>query len=202
MSENIQPPNIEGFNLEAALTRLRGNWPRFYSLLMSFIDSNLDADTRMSQLINEQQWPEAQRLAHQLKGSAANLGADDLSLAAAHLEEALKLEQFQHAADLLTAFNQQITQLTNAKQQLLVFEASNHAVHNSKKNQLIELLIQLESQLHIDLSRSLQLLDKITALCENSEHQEFSANINAAFDSLNTAHLIDLCQHKRRQLES
>jgi signal transduction histidine kinase/CheY-like chemotaxis protein/HPt (histidine-containing phosphotransfer) domain-containing protein len=80
---------ISGIDTVTALKRTGGNRKRYESLLHRFADSQaaVVSDIRAALAANDA--PQAQRLAHSLKGAAANLGVVSLAEAAARVESAI-----------------------------------------------------------------------------------------------------------------
>jgi two-component system sensor histidine kinase/response regulator len=84
---------IPGFDTVTALKRTGGNRKRYESLLSRFADSQASvvSDVRAALAANDS--PTAQRLAHSLKGAAANLGSNTLAEVAAKAESAIDTKQ-------------------------------------------------------------------------------------------------------------
>ena len=84
---------ISGIDTAIALKRTGGNLKRYESLLHRFADSQtaVVSDIRAALVANDA--PTAQRLAHSLKGAAANLGATALAEVAAKAESAIDSNQ-------------------------------------------------------------------------------------------------------------
>jgi signal transduction histidine kinase/CheY-like chemotaxis protein len=80
---------IPGIDTATALKRAGGNRKRYESLLLRFADSQIAAIADIRDALAANDSPTAQRLAHSLKGAAANLGANSLADAAAQAESAL-----------------------------------------------------------------------------------------------------------------
>ncbi len=83
-------PTLTGIDLEQAIFRIGGNRKRYFEILRHFIDSQKQEMESLSGLIKEQDWVSATRVAHTLKGSAANLGLDELAQLAAKMENDLE----------------------------------------------------------------------------------------------------------------
>ena len=77
-------------DLVQGLSVVKGRWPAYRRLLRLFADSNGEHPARIRAALASGDHPEAQRLAHSLKGGAANLGLPGVSARAATLESALK----------------------------------------------------------------------------------------------------------------
>lgn len=84
---------IPGIDTATALKRTGGNRKRYESLLSRFAESQAGAigDIRNALAANDS--PTAERIAHSLKGAAANLGATSLAAAAARAEAAIDSKQ-------------------------------------------------------------------------------------------------------------
>jgi HPt (histidine-containing phosphotransfer) domain-containing protein len=89
---------ISGIDTATALKRTGGNLKRYESLLHRFADSQATvvSDIRAALIANDT--PTAQRLAHSLKGAAANLGVSALAEMAAKFESAIDSNQGIHLA--------------------------------------------------------------------------------------------------------
>ncbi|HEC20532.1 MAG TPA: response regulator [Gammaproteobacteria bacterium] len=83
-------PHLPGIDMIDGLDRLRGNWSAYRRILLSFADKQADAADRLEQFIEQDDWEEAARLAHTLKGSSGNLGAKHLYTASAALEQSCR----------------------------------------------------------------------------------------------------------------
>jgi len=85
-------PEIPGIDTQTALRRTGGNLRRYLSLLRRFAESQVGATEQIRAALNARDSAAAQRIAHSLKGAAANLGANALAAAAGGAETAIKTE--------------------------------------------------------------------------------------------------------------
>jgi signal transduction histidine kinase/DNA-binding response OmpR family regulator/HPt (histidine-containing phosphotransfer) domain-containing protein/HAMP domain-containing protein len=92
-SPATDPLVIPGVDTATALERTGGNRKRYESLLTRFADSQGDAIGNIRAALNVNDAPTAERIAHSLKGAAANLGATSLAEAAARAEAAIDSKQ-------------------------------------------------------------------------------------------------------------
>jgi two-component system, sensor histidine kinase and response regulator len=83
---------IPGIDTQSALKRTGGNRQRYESLLRRFADSQVGAVGEIRVALRAQDSDTAERIAHSLKGTAANLGANALARAAASGELAIKTQ--------------------------------------------------------------------------------------------------------------
>jgi signal transduction histidine kinase/DNA-binding response OmpR family regulator/HPt (histidine-containing phosphotransfer) domain-containing protein len=86
------PLEIPGIDTQSALKRTGGNRQRYVSLLRRFADSQMGAAGQIRAALKTQDSATAQRIAHSLKGAAANLGANALATAAGSAEVAIKTQ--------------------------------------------------------------------------------------------------------------
>ena len=81
---------IPGLDLADAMRRLQGNRPFLDRMLAQFQTDYADAGAQCRQLLAEGRQPEAERLAHTLKGVAANLSLPGIREAAGRLDQGLR----------------------------------------------------------------------------------------------------------------
>lgn len=84
-----EPLYIPSIDTSTALKRTGGNRKRYESLLSRFADSQAGAVGEIRAALTVNDSPTAERIAHSLKGAAANLGATTLAEAAARAEAAI-----------------------------------------------------------------------------------------------------------------
>jgi PAS domain S-box-containing protein len=88
--EEINLPEISGVDLEDGLKRVVGNRQLYRNLLLQFASKQADAPTQLSAAIQCGDRTLAERIAHTVKGVAANLGLPQVKTAAERLEKALR----------------------------------------------------------------------------------------------------------------
>ena len=95
-------PRLEGLDTDGGLRRCCGNTELYLRLLARFAGSHAGTLAALDAALAEDRHRDAERLAHTLHGSAANLGAEALRQAARDLETALRSGQpFADARDRL-----------------------------------------------------------------------------------------------------
>jgi CheY-like chemotaxis protein len=83
------PARIDGINLVVGLRRMLGRKPRYLSILRAFSESHLTTAQKIAAALETKDIDTAERIAHTIKGLAAQLGAEELSAKAALLEQAI-----------------------------------------------------------------------------------------------------------------
>jgi HPt (histidine-containing phosphotransfer) domain-containing protein len=99
LSRRGQPPTdplaalraIPGFDVDAGLSRL-GDVERYTELLLRFVTTSGESLVALRRALDGRDFATARRLAHTLKGAAANLGAVALAAEAAAVEESARRE--------------------------------------------------------------------------------------------------------------
>ena len=89
-SDAETPSQPGGLDLAGLRDRLHGNETLLWELLAIFVELEADAGRVVADMIAHGDVEGARRKAHDLKGSAANLGAIAISTSGAALEDALK----------------------------------------------------------------------------------------------------------------
>mgnify|MGYP000203196041 CR=1 FL=1 len=82
------PATLPGINIQDTLKRLNLSADVFKRILIGFLNNNKDTANNIKDLFEKKDWESLMRLAHSLKGSAGNIGANDLQDAAFQLEKA------------------------------------------------------------------------------------------------------------------
>jgi two-component system sensor histidine kinase/response regulator len=88
-AEKAAVPEIRGVNTRDGLARVGGNAGLYMRLLSRFRDEQAEAPARIREALEMGDREVAIRLAHTVKGVAANLGMEDVAAAAAELERSM-----------------------------------------------------------------------------------------------------------------
>ena len=109
-------PRLDGLDSAAGLKRTRGNRDLYVSLLKQFVMGFAAFGEELTLLIREGKFDDAQRLAHSLKGVAANVGAERVAHTAGVLEQVLKRGEATDVAltDVERELRPVVTQLAEA----------------------------------------------------------------------------------------
>ncbi|HET8704684.1 MAG TPA: Hpt domain-containing protein, partial [Pseudomonadales bacterium] len=111
------PDELPGIQIKKSISNLGGKKELFVKLLTMFIDNFGDSAARLRQAIQLQQWAEAERLAHSVKGSAGSLAAAELAEAAKHLELAFR-EKSGNYDNLVVEFDKKLHVVLGSVEQL------------------------------------------------------------------------------------
>lgn len=105
-SADSLPNYVEGIDLGQGLMRVSGNVKLYRHILIKLRDDYAGAGGELATLLDKGRTDEAQRLAHSIKGVAANVSATGLAAAAAGLETAIRVGDRPAWPERLAAFNQ------------------------------------------------------------------------------------------------
>jgi signal transduction histidine kinase/DNA-binding response OmpR family regulator len=94
---------LRGVNIEESLKRLVNNKNLFAKLLKQFYDQHRDMLAQIIELIENDNYNEAEKNCHMVKGIVANLGAESLFKALDCVDTSLKQSQRPNQEDLLNA---------------------------------------------------------------------------------------------------
>ena len=117
-------PEVPGFDLHAGLQCVGGNAQRLSSMLGRFAASYATVTADLQQCVAQENYPEARRLAHTLKGAAATLGGVDIAHAAQAVEHAMQ-RRCEAAGDAMATVD--LAELDAALQRALPALRSLHA---------------------------------------------------------------------------
>ncbi|MDL1963413.1 MAG: response regulator, partial [Deltaproteobacteria bacterium] len=107
------PERLPGINIQEALSVLNIDKDVFKHILIGFLKNNKESTNKLKNAFDEKDWESLVQLAHSLKGSAGNIGADKLYKAAHELEIAGRDEALTSALleTVETALNQVLESL-------------------------------------------------------------------------------------------
>ncbi len=109
------PRAIAGLNVDLGLRRVIGKKPLYLSMLRKFVAGQKSAIRQIQAALDGSDRNTAERLAHTLKGTAGNIGAEELQIAAGKLEAAIHDDLPRAAVDaLLTSPATLLEALVNA----------------------------------------------------------------------------------------
>ena len=95
------PDRLAGVDTELGLRRALGKKPLYLSILRKFVEGQADAPARITGALDGNDWQSAERHAHTLKGSAANIGATGVQEMAASIEASVRAHEAREAIDAL-----------------------------------------------------------------------------------------------------
>ncbi|MBF0620863.1 MAG: response regulator [Magnetococcales bacterium] len=188
--EEILPDTLAGFDLALGLKRVNNNKKLMKRLILKLVRDHSDVINRIDDALSADDQQLAIRLAHTIKGAAANLGALRLSSAASRLEKAFKSnEGVEVCANLTSQLSNTLNEVTLSAQQLEKsrYNQSNHSVSDSTSlsEMAREALRSLVSDVHRELTRnSMSVDDLLIALQEKLNDSSLSLGLKEVEQSV------------------
>lgn len=106
-------PEMLGVNVKEGLDRLQNNWELYKKLLITFRESNQNLVASIRVHIANEEFDEAQRIAHTLKGTSGNLSVDEVYTSAATLEKLCKEKNTAEITPSLSALDSVLNNVLN-----------------------------------------------------------------------------------------
>lgn len=104
----IDPNNFLEIDIKSTLLRTNNNQELLKKVLIMFSNTHSNDSDKFATFLSENNFSQIQALAHKLKGSAASIGANNLSSAASLLEKACKEKAYSECANLISETNQKL----------------------------------------------------------------------------------------------
>ncbi|EJE8559095.1 response regulator, partial [Vibrio vulnificus] len=82
-------PTLSGINIKEAIFNTGGNKESYLSILSRFLEMQLEELPMFKEVVEKEDWDMAARMAHTLKGAAANLGVTPLAQLAIKMEKSI-----------------------------------------------------------------------------------------------------------------
>ena len=111
-------PNLDGIDTASGMKRSGGNQQSYLKVLQQFRINKRQALEDIQAAIERSDYETARQKIHRVRGTAGNLGADELFQAATPLEQAVKERQIETLAPLMEAFRVQFQRVMKTLQQL------------------------------------------------------------------------------------
>ncbi|MCK5336409.1 MAG: response regulator, partial [Gammaproteobacteria bacterium] len=179
-------PDLPGINIEDGINRMRGNCKAFKRVLLSFLDKQADSAEDIEKHIQKYEWDEATQIAHTIKGSSGNIGAEQLHKDAAAVERACQDKNINTCKSLITVFASSLEEVIGGLTKLKNSEVSDtekeSAVINIDEDELNELMDKLLIFLDSDLGEARVLLENLQ---QQTKGSNWESSINNMLDALN-----------------
>ena len=172
------PATLPGINIQDTLKRLNLSADVFKRILIGFLNNNKDTANNIKDLFEKKDWESLMHVAHSLKGSAANIGANDLQDAAFQLEKASSKgsanpPEKNLADNVVTALSQVLESL--------------HTLADTEKGEPLDVKVET-----VDPAQVIPLLKQLADALELAEPVEITKYMDAVREHLNRSILQNL----------
>jgi HPt (histidine-containing phosphotransfer) domain-containing protein len=155
-SEEVQSVlELPGIDTRTGLFRVNHNRPLYLKLLNSFVRDFSSAHEQILKHLESNDRESAKRMAHSIKGVAANIGANALSSRAADLETAFSGEVLETQPELLKIFSMEMTRVMDGIRTI----AENAPTRSAKQKPSQALTVSEKESLLTTLETVRDLLD-------------------------------------------
>ncbi|MBD2393622.1 PAS domain S-box protein [Cyanobacterium aponinum FACHB-4101] len=186
-NEDIHIPPLPEINIENALQRLVGNKELYLRLLKQFTSHNIGKKELIISAIAKNDYRKTREIVHSIKGTAGNIGAENLFNIAQELESALRQEDIEKIPSLAEKFYLSFDLVINSLKKLenKPLQSSTNIAKNQNidYSQIKELLIEIIKVSEIDLMEAQNKLEKVEAMAQNSEISMKIKEIRTNFDN-------------------
>ncbi len=176
--EDLPFPAIQGLDVEDGLSRLGGNRKLYTKILRQFRADNRNLEGRIKTALMTGDVETAARLAHTVKGVAANIGGQSLAFAGAELEKAIKQGKVAGIDPLLDQFSAELSFIMDGIKTLEEQSAAPEAAVPDKECAPIDisivapLLAELYRMLENGLVEAIDQINVLEAQLHNSVVEE------------------------------
>jgi two-component system sensor histidine kinase/response regulator len=177
---------LTGVDVESGLTRVGGNRALYGKLLLKFRKGYRDAVGQLRSLVAADDLESATRLAHSVKGVAANLGVDALARAAAELEKRFRAGELEVPTAVLQEFENRLNEVVGA---IATIEAPREETERQGPvdvDAVRPLLIEMAGLLETDLAEAVDRLEALRGLLAHTEMGDAFERLAEQVDDFDT----------------
>jgi len=174
-TEDLSWPDLPGIIPADGLNRVNGKQDLYKKILLQFRASNVDTVDNLETALSMGDDMTACRLAHTVKGVAANIGAVQLAGIAAELESALMSGGMGFDNALLAKFDESFTEVTDSIKKLEALDVEQKmkepdAINaDADPDAIRPLMIDLAKMLEIGSSKSMKQIEMLGKYLSNSK---------------------------------
>ena len=193
----------QAVNIKAGLATVGGNEKLYNELLIRFVEHYGQSAVQLRELLARNDYRGAARLAHTVKGVAANLGVERVTELTRRMESSLP--GVPPGEDLLRRFEAAMDEALERIRQLqshsrLAVTAGDLRLAEEHKRALLRLLEELPRRMETDWGGVESALEAFIPLVEGTPYAEDLAGVLAAVNDFNPADMADRVERLRRHL--
>ncbi|MBF0275245.1 MAG: response regulator, partial [Nitrospinae bacterium] len=198
-------PKVEGLNVQEALYNMRGSSELYKKLLKIFMEDNSHFIEKITEKIDKNETKTGHIMSHTLKGTAASMGAKNISAIAEKLELAFKEERIKDAQNILAELDTFLTPLCEELRDFFSKDAGMSAFHDGQKKASKEELLSLISKLRQYLEEGNSCAEETAETLKQSAGKDFQEeikNIVALIDDVEFEEALPLLKKVENQLKA
>ena len=175
------PATLPGINIQDILKALNIDNDIFKRILIGFLENNKNTINKIKETLDKKDWESLRHLAHSLKGSAGNIGADELHEAAKELETAITEGTVKPPVSALVAL---VDRVETALNQVL------ESIQSIARTPKVEPLYNKD--ISVDPVQLIPLLTQLVHALDLAEPVEITKHMDAVREHLNRSILQNL----------
>jgi CheY-like chemotaxis protein len=175
------PATLPGINIQDILKALNIDNDIFKRILIGFLENNKNTINKIKETLDKKDWESLRHLAHSLKGSAGNIGADELHEAAKELETAITEGTVKPPVSALVALVDRVETALNQ-----VLESIQSIARTPKAEPLYN------KDISVDPAQLIPLLTQLAHALDLAEPVEITKHMDAVREHLNRSILQNL----------
>lgn len=194
-------PKLAGINTDEGLQRIAGNTDAYLSMLRNFATKYADSADEIEGYLNNGNFEEVVRLAHNIKGNGGNIGAKALHLSAAALELACKNHSMDTAHNVLSEFKNTLNQVISS---LNTLPAKVEAIATKEGHEFDSILWAQKSAAYIqlldtDFGSAMDNLQELMLLADDKYRDEM-LKLEKCVESFDADSARSILQNIQRQI--
>jgi len=182
-------PNLPGIDMKAAMQNFDNDRELYKIIFKSFHKTHLHSGKAIETFLVKGEIESASRLSHNLKGTAANLAANQLSLQAAKLEQACLNSNVELAMSMMAELHQHLDEVMSGIYSVEKNESEvpiNASTMVYESSEVIKKLDQLQFNLDADYAEAECCVKALRAYIVGGKREKMLKNIEAAMESFDT----------------
>ncbi len=181
------PEFLEGLDLSEGLDRLQGNRHIYKEILLEFSTSYSQSTSNIQSFVKEENWLEAKKLIHTIKGVAGNISANQLHSAAKTLELEIERKNLIRIEEALQHFDNNLKEVIQSISTLKDLPAEEKTLISEEIISPETIINEMLPQLGIMLDQNnLNADDLAKTITEHLTPSMFPEDFNAILDDISS----------------
>ena len=186
VADHEKIPELPGIDVVSGLQRINGNWRAYKRILLSFRKKQPEIVDAIEKSLEQGDLQKAGQLAHTLKGSSGNVGADGIFRHAAELEQTCRDNDKAHVMarmdELCTSLSEVMDGLAFLEEEE-VPDPGNRSLDDFDRAAGQALLEQMDKRLDTDLVEALRCMETLVTQAKGTSLTAQIKELQTAIDS-------------------
>ena len=202
LAHSLPMEGVPGISIRDGLASVSGNQKLYKKLLRRFRDHYASTPSEIVAAMDAGRDEDAARLAHTLKGVAANLGAKKLAGSSAALEMALR-EGRDDAKALVGNIETDLNEVSRSLTELSdIINESAESRPSGDLSNAPELIDKITSLIAINISEAMEKLEELATMLNLTRHEADIKNVCKLLDEFDTDEAVEELELMKRRLNA